>query len=260
MAAKAALVVREDGREEEIPLDDVQLGDRLRVRPGAHPALRRQGGGPVRARRDPGCGLRVHRLGDMGPRTLALLRAAGGGCRPDHRVSVCSGPGDPHVDHDGDRPRRSDGGAHQECRIPGAVRSGRHAHRRQDRYVDEGGARARGRPARNRPRRGHGTEAGCDSGEGLHPRGARGASSARLSNNHGHRRQRAHCKGGGGPPGHRRYPRRRAAGGQGPHHRATFARTCSSPWPTTPRACRWRPGCSFRSSASSSARCSRPSR
>ncbi len=35
MAAKAALVLREDGREEEIPLDDVQLGDRLRVRPGA---------------------------------------------------------------------------------------------------------------------------------------------------------------------------------------------------------------------------------
>ena len=35
MAAKAALVVREDGREEEIPLDDVQLGDRIRVRPGA---------------------------------------------------------------------------------------------------------------------------------------------------------------------------------------------------------------------------------
>ena len=34
MAAKAALVVREDGREEEIPLDEVQLGDRLRVRPG----------------------------------------------------------------------------------------------------------------------------------------------------------------------------------------------------------------------------------
>ena len=35
MAAKAALVVRENGREEEIPLDDVQPGDRLRVRPGA---------------------------------------------------------------------------------------------------------------------------------------------------------------------------------------------------------------------------------
>ena len=35
MAAKAALIVRENGREEEIPLDDVQLGDRLRVRPGA---------------------------------------------------------------------------------------------------------------------------------------------------------------------------------------------------------------------------------
>ena len=35
MAAKAALVVRENGREEEIPLDDVQIGDRLRVRPGA---------------------------------------------------------------------------------------------------------------------------------------------------------------------------------------------------------------------------------
>ena len=35
MAAKAAFVVREDGRDEEIPLDDVQPGDRLRVRPGA---------------------------------------------------------------------------------------------------------------------------------------------------------------------------------------------------------------------------------
>ena len=35
MAAKAALVVRENGREEEIPLDEVQPGDRLRVRPGA---------------------------------------------------------------------------------------------------------------------------------------------------------------------------------------------------------------------------------
>ena len=35
MAARAALLVREDGREEEIPLDDVQLGHRLRVRPGA---------------------------------------------------------------------------------------------------------------------------------------------------------------------------------------------------------------------------------
>ena len=34
MAAKAALVIRENGREEEIPLDHVQLGDRLRVRPG----------------------------------------------------------------------------------------------------------------------------------------------------------------------------------------------------------------------------------
>ena len=35
MVAKAALVVRENGREEEIPLDEVQPGDRLRVRPGA---------------------------------------------------------------------------------------------------------------------------------------------------------------------------------------------------------------------------------
>ena len=34
MAAKAALVIRDNGREEEIPLDQVQLGDRLRVRPG----------------------------------------------------------------------------------------------------------------------------------------------------------------------------------------------------------------------------------
>ncbi len=34
MAAKAARVIRDDGREEEIPLDRVQPGDRLRVRPG----------------------------------------------------------------------------------------------------------------------------------------------------------------------------------------------------------------------------------
>ncbi len=34
LAAKTARVVRGDGREEEIPLEDVQVGDRLRVRPG----------------------------------------------------------------------------------------------------------------------------------------------------------------------------------------------------------------------------------
>ena len=34
MAAKTALVIRPDGIEEEIPLEDVQLGDHLRVRPG----------------------------------------------------------------------------------------------------------------------------------------------------------------------------------------------------------------------------------
>ncbi|SFU14604.1 copper-transporting P-type ATPase [Sedimentitalea nanhaiensis] len=34
MAAKTARVIRADGREEEIPLDEVQPGDRLRVRPG----------------------------------------------------------------------------------------------------------------------------------------------------------------------------------------------------------------------------------
>ncbi len=34
MAAKTALVIRDNGREEEIPLDEVQPGDRLRVRPG----------------------------------------------------------------------------------------------------------------------------------------------------------------------------------------------------------------------------------
>ena len=34
LAAKTARIVRPDGREEEIPLEDVQVGDRLRVRPG----------------------------------------------------------------------------------------------------------------------------------------------------------------------------------------------------------------------------------
>lgn len=34
LAAKTARVVRDDGREEEIPLEDVKVGDRLRIRPG----------------------------------------------------------------------------------------------------------------------------------------------------------------------------------------------------------------------------------
>lgn len=34
LAAKTARIMREDGSEDEIPLDEVQVGDRLRVRPG----------------------------------------------------------------------------------------------------------------------------------------------------------------------------------------------------------------------------------
>ena len=34
MAAKTARIIRDNGSEEEIPLEDVQVGDRLRVRPG----------------------------------------------------------------------------------------------------------------------------------------------------------------------------------------------------------------------------------
>ncbi|TWJ09561.1 copper-transporting P-type ATPase [Altererythrobacter ishigakiensis] len=34
LGAKTARIIREDGSEEEIPLEDIQVGDRLRVRPG----------------------------------------------------------------------------------------------------------------------------------------------------------------------------------------------------------------------------------
>ena len=34
LAPRTALIIRTDGREEEVPLDSVQVGDRLRVRPG----------------------------------------------------------------------------------------------------------------------------------------------------------------------------------------------------------------------------------
>lgn len=34
LAAKSARIIRPDGSEEEVPLEDVQIGDRLRVRPG----------------------------------------------------------------------------------------------------------------------------------------------------------------------------------------------------------------------------------
>ena len=34
LAPKTARIIRPDGREEEIPLEDVQVGDRLRIRPG----------------------------------------------------------------------------------------------------------------------------------------------------------------------------------------------------------------------------------
>jgi Cu+-exporting ATPase len=34
LAAKTARVVREDGREEDVPLEEVEIGDRIRVRPG----------------------------------------------------------------------------------------------------------------------------------------------------------------------------------------------------------------------------------
>ncbi len=34
LAPKTARIIRSDGREEEIPLEDVQVGDRLRIRPG----------------------------------------------------------------------------------------------------------------------------------------------------------------------------------------------------------------------------------
>ncbi|MDD9977084.1 MAG: copper-translocating P-type ATPase [Boseongicola sp.] len=34
LAAKTARIIRDNGKEEEIPLEDVQVGDRLRVRPG----------------------------------------------------------------------------------------------------------------------------------------------------------------------------------------------------------------------------------
>ena len=46
---------------------DRRDGRERAAEPGAHPAIRRQGGGPVRARGDRGRGRRVHRLGNLGP-------------------------------------------------------------------------------------------------------------------------------------------------------------------------------------------------
>ena len=43
LAAKTARVIRADGREEEVPLEEVEVGDRLRVRPGREGAGRRRG-------------------------------------------------------------------------------------------------------------------------------------------------------------------------------------------------------------------------
>ena len=34
LAAKTALIIRSDGSEEDVPLEQLQIGDRLRVRPG----------------------------------------------------------------------------------------------------------------------------------------------------------------------------------------------------------------------------------
>jgi Cu+-exporting ATPase len=51
LAPKTARRLREDGTEEEIGLDAVHVGDRLRVRPGREgPRRRRRGRGPQRGR------------------------------------------------------------------------------------------------------------------------------------------------------------------------------------------------------------------
>jgi len=253
MAAKAALVVRENGREEEIPLDEVQPGDRLRVRPGAKvpvdgPVVEGRSfvdesmitGEPIPVEKTPGDPLTGATINGTGSLIMEATRVGAGTVlsqivemvenaqrsrAPIQRyadkvaglfvpvviaIAACAftvwaiwGPA-PSLSYAllaavavliiacpcalglatpmsimTATGRGAQMGAHQERRVSGAVRSGRHPDRRQDWHVDEGGTPASGRLARNRPRRDHGTAAGCDLGEGLRTPAGRGHRSGR---------------------------------------------------------------------------------
>ena len=202
LAAKTARIVREDGSEEEIPLEDVQVGDRLRVRPGdkvpvdgvvlegrssidesmisGEPIpVEKVDGDPVTGATINGTGslvIEAQRIGAdtmlsqivemvanaqrsrapiqkladsvagkfvpavilvaivsffiwarLGARAGAFLRTGKCGRSVDHCMSMRAGPGNPHVDHDGNRPRRTGRRSDQERRGAGAVRESRYA-------------------------------------------------------------------------------------------------------------------------------------
>src|SRR5437870_3494847 len=203
LAPKTARRLAPDGREADVPLAHVRVGDRLRVRPGAKvPA----GGIVVEGRR-------------------AVDEAVLTGEPIPLRATV--GARGPEVDHGRRRTRRDRRRARQEGRGARGARAGRHAGGRQDGHADRGQAaagvrggrprarRARGARPRRRPRAGERAPArrGDRRGSaGARPRAARRDGVPRPAGKGGDGHRRRACGGARqpGPPGRARDRRGRA--------------------------------------------------